>query len=388
MNSKLTTLALLALIGTSTSSLGATWQVELDGSGDFTDIQDAVDASAAGDTVLIGLGRFDTIRAVPGPSPGYFQYAIVGITQDDLTIIGSGRGVTIIGLEFQDSYYGIDYNGIGCLHGYECTIKNLTIEHVYCGVYWSFGGLELEGCDIKGEGPFFTGISALCDRGLSVVDCHFELTGPNTFGIINDSPNACSEIRHCRFVGGAPFSGRGLSSTILEDCTFESSRSGVSFTHRGTGFLRNCQFNDCGASSVLLRNQAHLQLNDCSIEGGEMGVVVADTSSLVGTSNVIANTTDIGLWIRSQSVVNLTNSHLLPVSGPAVKCSFFFDEPDIFQELTHNFWGTNNPAEIAAMIVDGNDDPSIHSFINFMPFAGQPVSTESMTWDGVKALFR
>lgn len=36
-----------------------TWRVERDGSGDYTIIQDAVDAAASGDTIRIGPGRFD-----------------------------------------------------------------------------------------------------------------------------------------------------------------------------------------------------------------------------------------------------------------------------------------------------------------------------------------
>ena len=37
------------------------WRVEKDGSGDSVAIQDAVDASASGDTILIGAGRFTEI---------------------------------------------------------------------------------------------------------------------------------------------------------------------------------------------------------------------------------------------------------------------------------------------------------------------------------------
>ena len=36
-----------------------TWRVERDGSGDFTTIRSAIEASAPGDTVLPGPGRYD-----------------------------------------------------------------------------------------------------------------------------------------------------------------------------------------------------------------------------------------------------------------------------------------------------------------------------------------
>jgi hypothetical protein len=39
--------------------IGRTWSVEKDGSGDFSVIQDAVEAAAPGDTIQIGEGRFE-----------------------------------------------------------------------------------------------------------------------------------------------------------------------------------------------------------------------------------------------------------------------------------------------------------------------------------------
>jgi hypothetical protein len=71
-----------------------------------------------------------------------------------------------------------------------------------------------------------------------------------------------------------------------------------------------------------------------------------------------------------------------------VKCSYFLNPPDIFQNLSNNYWGTTDPAQIEGMIEDGNDDLGEHSFVIYSPFASQQVSTESMTLDGLKALFR
>ena len=41
-----------------------TWYVEQDGSGDFTVIQDAVDAAGDGDTVAIGPGRYEEYQTI------------------------------------------------------------------------------------------------------------------------------------------------------------------------------------------------------------------------------------------------------------------------------------------------------------------------------------
>lgn len=40
------------------------------------------------------------------------------------------------------------------------------------------------------------------------------------------------------------------------------------------------------------------------------------------------------------------------------------------------------------MILDGTDDPENASTVLFEPIAGQPVTTERQTLDGVKALYR
>jgi hypothetical protein len=165
--------------------------------------------------------------------------------------------------------------------------------------------------------------------------------------------------------------------------------SGVTLDSGSSGIIRNCQFSQgFERYAIAATFSSSIQLNGCHVDGATEGVLVTMGSSLTGSGNVIANTTEVGLWIRSQSTVSLENSHLLPAIGPAVKCSYFLNPPDIFQNLSNNYWGTTDPAQIEGMIEDGNDDSGEHSFVNFSPYAGQPVSTENMTMDGLKALFR
>lgn len=60
-------------------------------------------------------------------------------------------------------------------------------------------------------------------------------------------------------------------------------------------------------------------------------------------------------------------------------------------DLTDNYWGTDDPAQIAAWIHDYNDysppNPGCWVVIDFEPFADQPVQTEQTTWGAVKSLF-
>jgi hypothetical protein len=62
--------------------------------------------------------------------------------------------------------------------------------------------------------------------------------------------------------------------------------------------------------------------------------------------------------------------------------------PYFVADLSGNWWGTDDPAQIATWIHDDQDDPTIHLHVNFEPFLGGPVAGEEMTWGGVKNLFR
>ena len=57
----------------------STWLVEKDGSGDFAVIQDAVDASAEGDTIKIGRGRYEDFFDFEAPA--WTEPAVIGVTK-------------------------------------------------------------------------------------------------------------------------------------------------------------------------------------------------------------------------------------------------------------------------------------------------------------------
>ncbi|MFH2052058.1 MAG: hypothetical protein ABIK96_06285, partial [bacterium] len=151
------------------------WLVDKYGNGDFTDIQPAVEAAADGDTIRIGPGRYDTLH----PScvaPAWTEDAIVTVVQDNLTFIGSGTDVTVLGMR---EYYWSnteDPKGICSIDGYSATIKDLTIENIEQGIYWSRGRLDLENCIIKGNHTSFRGIISSADGG-SIRSCRIEMGG-------------------------------------------------------------------------------------------------------------------------------------------------------------------------------------------------------------------
>ncbi len=93
------TILFLSLLLFLSGAVGAaTWSVERDGTGDFTVIQDAVDAAESGDTILIGPGRY--------PETSDFDYYYNQTVQSciklekSLAIIGAGKDQTFIGPDF------------------------------------------------------------------------------------------------------------------------------------------------------------------------------------------------------------------------------------------------------------------------------------------------
>ena len=66
-----------------------TWFVEKDGSGDYTVIQEAVNAAADGDTIRIGPGRFNEMTNLG--SVWEYSECVVNLIGRELTLIGSGE---------------------------------------------------------------------------------------------------------------------------------------------------------------------------------------------------------------------------------------------------------------------------------------------------------
>ena len=63
----------------------------------------------------------------------------------------------------------------------------------------------------------------------------------------------------------------------------------------------------------------------------------------------------------------------------------------VIVDLTLNYWGTDDPAQIATWIDDYNDHHPMelwwYVIVQYEPFADQPVQTERTTWGTVKSLF-
>ena len=60
----------------------------------------------------------------------------------------------------------------------------------------------------------------------------------------------------------------------------------------------------------------------------------------------------------------------------------------VVHDFTANYWGTTDPAQVAAWIWDGNDDPSLFATVLYQPMANGPVGAETTSWGDLKAMWR
>jgi len=112
---------LLACFGPSTV-LARTWYVEQDGTGDWVSIQAAFEASASGDTILIGPGVYSNTHDDPYSRP---VVAYLG-DHKDLVIQGASREEVTIGPSvFTDQCTGL-YLSTGSTR-----LSNLTFRNCF-----------------------------------------------------------------------------------------------------------------------------------------------------------------------------------------------------------------------------------------------------------------
>jgi hypothetical protein len=88
------------------------------------------------------------------------------------------------------------------------------------------------------------------------------------------------------------------------------------------------------------------------------------------------------------STATFNDNHIFRGGGRRVYLEMYFQPPDVYLDLSDNYWGVTEADSIASHILDGNDDPAIHAFVNFQPFSAVPIGTEQKSWGGVKILYR
>lgn len=365
-----------------------TWHVEKDGSGDYSSIFWAMEAASEGDTILIGPGRYDDFH--PLVAPAWITEAIVPVTKDNLTFIGSGKESTIIGPEVM---YLPDITpkpmAIATVVDVEAKFIDIGIENSWTGIYWSDGRVEVEHCRFE---DYRHGLLVFGPGGGAVVNSEFVSTSSVTSPacIFSSSPCGPLTISNCQFSG--PFIGEhgiviaGTHGVEIDSCQFNI-LSAMQF-EGSSGTVSNCTTTDSVAQSIWVTSESQVEMFNNQLKGYFTSIYVDSGSQAIGSGNIFSGGQDLGtIYISTQSTVQLNDNHIFREGEYAVFTRWFFNDV-VVQDLTNNYWGTTDPDLIDEWIHDQNDDPSVNTLVDYLPLADGPVPTDSATLGGIKAMFR
>lgn len=366
-------------------AVSRTWRVEKDGSGDYTVIQDAVDASASGDTILIGPGRYS--EYTDHTYAGNIWHTYVHMVSGSLTLIGAGEDVTVIGPEAPGTWEPWEY-AVGVFYwpttaGSVIRLERAALEDVVDGLYAESGAVVISNCAFRqaklGIWTYTPG---------TVSECRF--IGIFGTGILAYSPSRDVSIMRCEFQdtdSAFYFSGVAnvaVRDNIIIDC------ANVGYLDQCSGSVDRNSFSVTTGDGLIVYGPGSYEVADNVFHGGTANIYFGlGASNAICERNVFRGSRDAAIDIVS-CAPRVVNNDIFRDRGRAVVLRGYSQLPDRFVEMTSNYWGTANPDTISAWIVDGYDiaSPQMHGFVNFQPFSSVPVPNERTSLGSVKALFR
>lgn len=412
MSTAVRTVLRIALVMAAIAGVGPsearTWLVGKSGTRDFTVIQDAVDAAASGDTIMIGPGRYEEFTWI---TLGNTLVYVDGRGKD-MAVIGAGKDETIIGHAnppFPENIATTGLNWSG--GGVDLAVRGLALENLQSASGLYFGGDRLE-VDEFAVRNCSNGINLIAREGGWIRNCEFETVGydstdltVSTQSVIVYEPTVDFVVEHSTFVDCGTGVGAYWDYTeniTVQYCDFRGGRTGVVFSSGASGTIRHCQF-----SSQYLYGIAGSFNNDATIVI-EDNTIVADDPA--GRSYGFSLYWPRGTYILRRNTITAANgnacfhvtvpnavfdardNHFLRADAASFLGKGYANEnatgAPFTIDATGNWWGTADPAEIAAGILDLEDDPALDYRIEFEPFLGGPVPAKPSSLGGVKALFR
>jgi hypothetical protein len=382
-------IGLLALVSMllALPSYGRTWRVEMDGSGDFMVIQDAVDAAADGDSIQIGPGLYSDY-SFGYNNTMYDVYGCININKDMLTIIGTNPDETIVGFMEYPEETGLYINGLNSINGDHVILRDLSIQFLMAGAFWDGGDMDAERVAFRdcefcvvalGGGRIFCSLAEdFIDKGVLLA------RGADGFEVIDTEFRSNTDGPAVAIAEAQDVLLRGLEIT---------SGIGVSVALGGGATLENSYIVGTGNLAIGVEYAENLTLEGCAVQGAQQALVYDGVGSIVGSNCILVG----GTWSTITTYGNnltLHNCHIINGGGYSVRARMRANglaEPLVL-DLTNNFWGTADSEQIASWIEDYYDyDPNegYHFVIvDYQPFMEDTVSVEKHSWTEVKEMFR
>jgi len=366
------------------------WHVAKDGSGDFSVIQDAVDAADSGDEIQIGPGRYDDFITIHEGGSLYWDIH-VRVVGKSLSFIGSGVGQTIIGPE-DASANEHDAYGISSIEGPSTiSVSGISFENLnYRGIWLMYGHLEVDNCSFSNG---YVGIRAMASEGAVVTNCHFE--NMEDISVVGTSPTSDFLVEDCTFdtvYGGVAFYWGNTLDCHVRNCTMSGGgvgRVGVSFADGATGSVSNCYFTGFLNYGVAFTNSGVVACYDNIIEQDEgWGITLNGAEFLDFHDNIVSSNAGC-IHLQDTTPMTFHNNHFFRGEGAwFVRTNDYYPYGPYDVDMSGNWWGTTDLDELAEWTYDGNDNDLVWMYVIYEPLADGPVSTEATTWGGLKAMFR
>lgn len=388
---------LAACMGLAIPAIGATWHVAKDGSGDFSVIQDAVNAAASGDTIRIGPGRYDDKHLVGNPP--WQRFARFHLVQSEITIIGSGQDRTAIGpAQAWTAAQGEDSGAyVGGYYGATVVrIEGLRFENTNTGIA-NFDGIDsllVAGCSFGGHRMGInTDASFAC-----ISNSRFEGVAANSFFHLGSFSVDVLRVDGCTFIldsmPAAPQQHVQIQSTAdaeISNCTFLDGTVGIVVTVGSSALIRDCRIEGQSRGGVA-NGGRRIALDRCQFSRQRSALNQYGTQALWAVDNIHVSDVTLATLEYTALFDGYIRNSTLARGERYVVCDITPEKraaaTPVTLDMTNNWWGTADPDSIQAWIYDGNDRPEDPYFIQWDPFLASPLPVQKKSMGGVKALFR
>ena len=369
-----------------------TWRVEKDGSGDFSVIQDAVDASASGDTIHVGPGRYNEGQIAT--CPGWSEFVRVLVTKSELTFIGSGS-TSIIGQDtpwelsqgWHKGIVAMTYWGNNAVH-----VRDLTFENVSEAVYTeNSAAVEIVNSTFRHNRE---SVSVAFGGNLWIRNCRFEYQPRDARHVFSYS-NEYSEIADCDFILDdhniwiqEHLQVMSVSQSLIVNCRFLGGDSGVG-AYVGPATIDRCYFQNQTSQAVTVELGSTMSLTNCNFLGvNRLTRSGSYYNHIVARGCVFDQVGECTIRIGYTGSVDIQECDLGRGVLGVVYLDDYCEKTPMLIDMRNNYWGTDSADSIQAWIRDSHDSAQTCGTVLYEPFEGSSTPTESTTWGALKSLFR